>query len=335
MVHLRNFAVQAMLGWLLLLGMYKMSQYIDVIHQNIPGNSPSYILLKLLLKVMPVAAAFAAEFMLCARGDYSLRWLLRQEKSSVIDLYCYLLSHVQAVMTILTIIFTFSVPYFVDAFLTAYFPKECSVFLIIAKQTNLGIATCCFFAFASFVNYWEHRLWHTKVFWPIHRFHHSATEFTILTNIRNHFTEGLLSPFFFTLPLMLMGAPAAIVNVIMAINLFQGFITHMRGEISYGWIGKYLWCDPVFHKIHHSLDKEHINKNFSGALPIWDVMFGTYAPPKDKITVGVSDGQHYEELPLWRMYIKDFSDFLRNMYVYWLAPAFSYLCAGDRKLPEK
>lgn len=335
MVHLRNFAVQAALAWVLLLGMYQISQYLGFVHKNIPGNGPIHLLPKVLLKLMPLAMAFTAELVLCAKGDYSFRRLLKQEKSSSIDLYCYLLSQVQFLVTILTIAFTFSVPYFVDAFLAAYFPKQCSIFPIIAKQTNIGVATFCFLAFSSFVNYWEHRLWHTKVFWPIHRFHHSATEFTILTNLRNHFTEGLLSPFFFTLPLMLMGAPAEIVNVIMAINLFQGFITHMRGEISYGWIGKYLWCDPIFHKVHHSLDKNHINKNFSGMLPIWDVLFGTYAPPKDEIKVGVSDGRHYEELPFWRTYIKDFLDFLRNMRVYWLTPTFAYFCAEDRKLPEK
>ena len=32
---------------------------------------------------------------------------------------------------------------------------------------------------------------------------------------------------------------------------------------------------PQWHRIHHSTQPEHVNKNFSGGLPLWDMLFGT------------------------------------------------------------
>ena len=40
---------------------------------------------------------------------------------------------------------------------------------------------------------------------------------------------------------------------------------------------------PVFHRWHHSKDPAAIDKNFAGLLPLWDILFGTYYMPKDRL----------------------------------------------------
>ena len=42
-------------------------------------------------------------------------------------------------------------------------------------------------------------------------------------------------------------------------------------------------ASPAFHRWHHSKDPAAIDKNFSGLFAFWDVMFGTFYLPKDRV----------------------------------------------------
>jgi sterol desaturase/sphingolipid hydroxylase (fatty acid hydroxylase superfamily) len=37
-----------------------------------------------------------------------------------------------------------------------------------------------------------------------------------------------------------------------------------------------VFVTPSHHRVHHSLDKAHIDRNFGGVLIIWDRLFGTF-----------------------------------------------------------
>jgi len=37
---------------------------------------------------------------------------------------------------------------------------------------------------------------------------------------------------------------------------------------------------PQVHRIHHSVDPSHYNRNFADALPLFDILFGTYYRPQ-------------------------------------------------------
>jgi sterol desaturase/sphingolipid hydroxylase (fatty acid hydroxylase superfamily) len=42
-------------------------------------------------------------------------------------------------------------------------------------------------------------------------------------------------------------------------------------------------AEPRFHRIHHSLENRHFDKNFAFMFPVWDVIFGTaYCPAADE-----------------------------------------------------
>ena len=44
------------------------------------------------------------------------------------------------------------------------------------------------------------------------------------------------------------------------------------------WLDRIL-VTPRVHRIHHSVDADHHNRDFADALPIFDVVFGTYYSP--------------------------------------------------------
>ncbi len=84
--------------------------------------------------------------------------------------------------------------------------------------------------------------------------------------------------------------------------------------MSWGGIGKYILLDPDHHKIHHSLAKEHIDKNF-GTIAFWDHLHGTYyAPPKDEqnIVIGVQGYEFPKSGSIFKIYIDDYCEFLTN-----------------------
>jgi sterol desaturase/sphingolipid hydroxylase (fatty acid hydroxylase superfamily) len=62
----------------------------------------------------------------------------------------------------------------------------------------------------------------------------------------------------------------------------MGQMTHANSNISYG-LFRYVIAEPRFHRIHHSLEERHFDKNFAFMFPVWDVIFGTaYFPARDE-----------------------------------------------------
>ena len=54
-------------------------------------------------------------------------------------------------------------------------------------------AFAVYWLMSTFVGYWQHRLQHWGWFWQLHRFHHSGTEYNILTAFRVNPAEMLCS----------------------------------------------------------------------------------------------------------------------------------------------
>lgn len=126
----------------------------------------------------------------------------------------------------------------------------------------------------SLLDYWTHRIDHTHLFWPLHRFHHSAEEFAVVTAARQH-PVALVGVFVINLPLSAAGAPADVllwVNV--AVNAL-GFLLHSEIESDWGWVGRWVLQSPLHHRLHHKLSMETPTGHF-GLLPVWDRLFGTW-----------------------------------------------------------
>jgi sterol desaturase/sphingolipid hydroxylase (fatty acid hydroxylase superfamily) len=136
--------------------------------------------------------------------------------------------------------------------------------LLIQSAILLLLYTLC--------DYASHRLDHTRLFWPLHRFHHSAETFTVLTAGRVHpaaFT-ALVSV---TLPAALLDADAfALADVGFAIVVLR-LLIHSRIDSDFGWIGRWIAQSPRHHALHHSLNRMPVNL---ALLPVWDRLFGTW-----------------------------------------------------------
>jgi len=133
----------------------------------------------------------------------------------------------------------------------------------------------------DFFYYWMHRFQHwSKWLWAEHELHHSDEHVNVTTGVRHHHLEIFMKAIFIAVPLaILFRLPA--VNFGLAFFLTQSFVffIHANARVSFGPFNRFM-ASPQVHRIHHSIQPEHIDKNFAAYFPIWDVIFGTYYHPK-------------------------------------------------------
>ncbi len=147
---------------------------------------------------------------------------------------------------------------------------------------SLPLAVCAMLIGAfvfDFFFYWFHRLQHSPLLWPQHLLHHSDTALNVTTTQRAHFLEHFLIPVFMTLPLVLLfRLPTTDVVWIAAIPAAWAYFVHMNVRIHFGraW---WLLTSPQYHRIHHSIEPRHFDRNFALWFPVWDVLFGTAYRP--------------------------------------------------------
>jgi sterol desaturase/sphingolipid hydroxylase (fatty acid hydroxylase superfamily) len=146
----------------------------------------------------------------------------------------------------------------------------------------------------DFFYYWFHRLQHgSKWFWAQHAVHHSDEHVNATTAIRHHWLEMPLTSVFVFAPLYLLFDPPALTYpIVLAVLSWIGLTNHMNIRVGLGRFG-WLITTPQNHRIHHSTQPEHEDKNFAANFPIWDVLFGTYYQPgkSEYPATGLSSGE--------------------------------------------
>jgi len=129
----------------------------------------------------------------------------------------------------------------------------------------------------DFLDYWIHRSAHrVSWWWEVHRFHHSATKFNIITVARSHPLDLAFGDFITIIPMTLIGVPIEQLLVITILRSMLGKLQHSMIDWDFGIIGKYILMSPVAHRIHHSPYPEHWDKHYGHTFIFWDRIFGTY-----------------------------------------------------------
>lgn len=132
------------------------------------------------------------------------------------------------------------------------------------------------------IGYWTHRLFHRGKWWPFHAVHHSSEDLDWLSSVRLHPVNDLVSKFCQVTPLLLLGFnPFATLSAAPFFTLYA-ILLHAAVDWDFGPLRGVI-ASPVFHRWHHSKDREAWDKNFGGLLVIWDRIFGTYYMPKGRV----------------------------------------------------
>lgn len=170
-----------------------------------------------------------------------------------------------------------------------------------------------FFLATDCLGYWYHRLAHRfPALWELHHVHHSAPDFNIVNAFRSHPIETVISRLFVAVPMAALFLPetsslgAGVLAYLVLIKLLN-LLQHSEIRSDFGWLGKII-VSPAHHRIHHSTNPDHFDRNFGNSFIIWDKLFGTYctAPRNeiDAIKIGLDDYDRKAgvALYLWRTY---------------------------------
>ncbi|MEM6766998.1 MAG: sterol desaturase family protein [Bacteroidota bacterium] len=135
----------------------------------------------------------------------------------------------------------------------------------------------------DFAGYWSHRFNHEiNVFWNRHIVHHSSEEFNLACALRQTISTFVSIYFFLYIPMALIGIPAEIVGLVAPIHLFAQFWYHTT-LINRMGILEHIIVTPSHHRVHHAINPEYIDKNFSEIFIVWDKWFGTFQAELDDV----------------------------------------------------
>ena len=143
----------------------------------------------------------------------------------------------------------------------------------------------------DFFYYWYHRMQHTvSFFWEFHKTHHSIKNLNSIVSY-HHISEELFRIPFITLPLaILIHIDTPKLAILSSFFAVYGQFIHMNSKISLGPM-RLFFADNYYHRIHHSMEQSHHNKNYAAFFPIWDILFKTVHFPiaNEFPKVGLSD----------------------------------------------
>ena len=134
------------------------------------------------------------------------------------------------------------------------------------------------FLYKDFAGYWKHRLEHrVNYFWNHHIIHHSSEEYNLPCALRQSISEIVSIGVFFIFPLAILGVPTEVIAVVAPIHLFAQFWYHTKFINKMGFL-EYFMVTPSHHRVHHAINAQYLDKNYSQIFIFWDKLFGTFQP---------------------------------------------------------
>lgn len=129
--------------------------------------------------------------------------------------------------------------------------------------------------FGDLYYYWAHRTFHKLPrLWRFHAIHHSIEELDWVASHRVHPLDTALT----NSGVIIIALCFGFNPVALAIHGFQfswhSFLKHSNVNVSWGPL-RWLFATPTYHHWHHGNQPDAYDKNFSGQLPLWDLVFGT------------------------------------------------------------
>jgi sterol desaturase/sphingolipid hydroxylase (fatty acid hydroxylase superfamily) len=151
---------------------------------------------------------------------------------------------------------------------------------------NVWWAWIACFVLDDFNYYWAHRTGHrVRWFWASHVNHHTSQHYNLSTALRQTWTGFFALSFVFRIWPAFIGFHPAMLITVGGANLVYQFWIHTEA------VGRLpRWFEAVFntpshHRVHHATNPLYLDRNYAGALIIWDRLFGTFQHERGDIAI--------------------------------------------------
>ena len=110
--------------------------------------------------------------------------------------------------------------------------------------------------------------------WPFHAIHHSQRELNLFSEHRIHVVQYFTRYTLAALPMLVLRVQGPAVLWWILLLMWHARFYHSNIRSDFGFL-RYLLVSPQSHRIHHSRDAAHFNRNYGATLSVWDYLFGT------------------------------------------------------------
>lgn len=130
-----------------------------------------------------------------------------------------------------------------------------------------------------------HRLQHSRWLWPMHALHHADPGLNATTTIREHWLDDAMRLVLIYVPLGFVAfgdraeAWSPLELGLLGLVAYYPIFLHSNLPIGLGPLN-WLIATPQTHRIHHSIEAQHRDRNFATFFPVIDLLFGTYCHPR-------------------------------------------------------
>lgn len=131
---------------------------------------------------------------------------------------------------------------------------------------------------AEAASYAIHRFLHESRLWPLHAVHHCSPRMYFLLAVRKHPFQAFLTYGGRLSALWLLGVPADVLAVLLAVTAAHSFVQHANVRMCTGPLG-WVFATPELHRLHHSNRVDELDANYGDVLIVYDVLFGTRRVP--------------------------------------------------------
>jgi len=153
--------------------------------------------------------------------------------------------------------------------------------------------------------YWIHRAFHTKLGWSFHAIHHSPRVLDWPAAARFHVVNKVLAFTLADVVVLLLGFPTETLVALVPFNLVYSCMVHANVNWTFGPL-RYVLASPVFHRWHHTVAAEAIDKNFASTFPLLDLLFGTFYMPPRKLPQEYGNGDRDFPEDFWGQFLAGF-----------------------------
>lgn len=284
-----------------------LNKFINFVYQTYWANADMLLLSFVISCSMAILVMFIELYYVGFKESSIKRVLMDRSKSAVVDLIYFIL-HASLLISLFAVLFSFGIPQTVSTIVKSYVSFD------LGFELNIYAHLIIFLLLVDFMNYWQHRLMHKiPSLWEIHKFHHSAEEFNVLTVFREHPLDKALNSIFMIIPGVILGNPVGEFALFITIYGIIGYFQHSNIPW-HGLLGKYIIQSPRDHWIHHSRLKEHHDKNFGATFAFWDHIFGTYYHGRNRNPKLGLDGNNYNEINPFNTIIEVPKNFIKEIF---------------------
>jgi len=158
------------------------------------------------------------------------------------------------------------------------------------------------FVGVDYLYYWNHRLLHQKLLFPIHALHHTVTKMDMMSSARNTLWSSFFLPYIWvnSIVVFLLEDPRGY-----AIGIFLTYVLDLwrhssldlpQDSMFYRLLNPWLVL-PQDHAYHHSQNRP---ANFAANLKLWDRLHGTYVKSESNFHVlGITLNLSLTQKLLW------------------------------------